>query len=162
MPHTCLAMMRIWSVFRLDNREAHQVYARMLPVTRTACARHASVHPHGRGAWPAPPPPLPPPFTRAQSSLCLPPSGICQLMAGVPSQETTSRPLFICVSSEGLMGLDSLQALTVNGGPQSQRTTFLIARDACGHCANSDSSYYASRSEQGCILRLCEFSVLGS
>lgn len=57
-------------------------------------------------------------------------------MAGVPSQETTSRPLFICVSSEGLIGLDSLQAPTVNGSPQSQWTTFLIARDACGHCAN--------------------------
>lgn len=82
-------------------------------------------------------PPSPPPFPRAQSCLCPPPFGTCQLMAGVPSQETTSRPLFICVSSEGLIGLESFQAPTVNGSPHWRWTTFLIAHDACGHCANS-------------------------
>lgn len=50
----------------------------------------------------------------------------------------------------------------LNGSPGSQRTTFLIAHDACGCSTNTTVAIRLGALEQGCILRLCEFSVPGS
>ena len=88
--------------------------------------------------------------------------GICQLMAGSLSWETTLLPCSFVSHKGSRLQAPGSRLPPLNGSPGSQRTTFLIARDACGYSTNTTVAIRLGALEQGCVLRLCEFSVPGS
>lgn len=134
--HTYFPDMPLWSVFQVGVLRV--CASARQPVKKCACVCAHVLHTNR-----APQPPSPLPFPQTHSRLCLPSGGSARLMAGVPPGKQHS-PAHLCpIRAPG-------SRLRLNGSPGSQRTTFLIAHDACGCSTNTTVATGWARWSRGC------------